>query len=50
MLWRRDSGGGKRGGGAREGAGDSCHVIHDMNFCNFFNLLSFSILNKGIYI
>ena len=41
-------GGGGGGGGAREG--DSCHVIHDMNFCNFFNSLSFSILNKGIYI
>ena len=35
-------------GGAREG--DSCHVTHDMNFYNFFNMLSFTILNKGLYI
>ena len=25
----------------------SCHVTHDMNFCNFFNLLSFTIPNKA---
>ena len=29
------------------GGGDSCHVTHDMNFCNFFNLLSFTIPNKA---
>ena len=26
---------------------NSCHVKHDMNFCNFFNLLSFTIPNKA---
>ena len=26
------------GGG---GGGNLCHVTHDMNFCNIFNLLSF---------
>ena len=39
--------GGGGGGGARDGGGDSCHVTHDMNFCNFFNLLSFTIPNKA---
>ena len=35
------------GRGARDGGGgNSCHVTHDMNFCNFFNLLSFTIPNK----
>ena len=34
------------GGGVRDG-GDSCHVTHDMNFCNFFNLLSFTIPTKA---
>ena len=34
---------GRRSGGG----GDSCHVTHDMNFCNFFNLLSFTIPNKA---
>ena len=29
------------------GGGNSCHVTHDMNFCNFFNLLSFTIPNKA---
>ena len=43
-------GGGGEGGGARDGWGDSCHVTHDMNFCNFFNLLSFTIPNKASYI
>ena len=37
-------GGGERGTG---GAGNLCHVTHDMNFCNFFNLLSFTIPNKA---
>ena len=40
---------GGMGEGGR-GRGNSCHVTHDMNFCNFFNLLSFTILNKGLYI
>ena len=37
---------GLRGRGERgtEG-GDSCHFTHDLNFCNFFNLLSFTISN-----
>ena len=39
------------GGGARDGGWggfmDSCHVTHDMNFCNFFNLLTFTISNKA---
>ena len=35
-----------RGGGGG-GRGNSCHVTHDMNFCNFFNLLSFTIPNKA---
>ena len=37
---------GRRGGerGTGEGGG------HDMNFCNFFNLLSFTISNKALYI
>ena len=35
-------------GGARDGGGwDSCNVTHDMDFCNFFNLLSFTIPNKA---
>ena len=36
-------------GGVQEGGrgGDSCHVTHDMNFCNFFNMLSFTIPNKA---
>ena len=33
------------GGWAR--VGDSCHVKHDMDFCNFFNLLGFTIPNKA---
>ena len=43
------AGGGGGGGGSagRGGGGDSCHVKHDMNFCNFFNLLSFTISNKA---
>ena len=43
--------GGERGArdGVGEGGGErnSCHVTHDMNFCNFFNLLSFTIPNKA---
>ena len=35
------------GGGGGRGEGNSCHVTHDMNFCNFFNLLSFTIPNKA---
>ena len=35
------------GGGGRDGWGDSCHVTHYMNFCNFFNLLSFTSPNKA---
>ena len=31
----------------RRGRGNSCHVTHDMNFCNFLNLLSFTIPNKA---
>ena len=27
--------------------GDSCHVKHDMDFCNFLNLLGFTIPNKA---
>ena len=27
--------------------GNSCHVTHDINFCNFFNLLNFIIPNKA---
>ena len=38
---------GGRGGGGVAGREDSCHVTHDMNFCNFFNLLSFTIPNKA---
>ena len=38
------------GGSAGHWGGDSCHVTHDMNFCNFFNLLSFTIPNKALYI
>ena len=41
--------GGKGGRRGRGVGGNSCHVTHDMNFCNFFNLLSFTILNKGLY-
>ena len=29
------------------GVGDSCHVKHDMDFCNFFILLGFTIPNKA---
>ena len=36
---------GERGSAGR--GGDSCHVTYDMNFCNFFNLLSFTIPNKA---
>ena len=44
-------GGGGGGGGGSAGRGwNSCHVTHDMNFCNFFNLLSFAIPNKAQYI
>ena len=44
----RDSGGGKgEKGAAGRGDGDSCHVTHDMNFCNVFNFLSFTIPNKA---
>ena len=35
------------GGSAGREGGNSCHVTHDMNFCNFFNLLSFTIPNKA---
>ena len=38
------------GGSAGRGLGgfmDSCHVTHDMNFCTFFNLLTFTISNKA---
>ena len=35
------------GGRGGAGRGDSCHVTHDMNFCNFSNLLSFTIPNKA---
>ena len=34
-------------GGRGTGEGDSCHVTHDMNICNFFNLLSFTIPNEA---
>ena len=40
-------GGGERGTGVWGGFMDSCHVAHDMNFCNFFNLLTFTISNKA---
>ena len=37
-----------RGGGGVAGrGGNSCHVLHDINFCNFFYLLSFTISNKA---
>ena len=39
--------GGGRGTGVGGGFMDSCHVTHDMNFCNFFNLLTFTISNKA---
>ena len=29
------------------GRGNSCHVTHDTDFCNVFNLLSFTIPNKA---
>ena len=39
---------GERGGGARDGEGEnSCHVTHDMNFCNLFHLLRLTIPNKA---
>ena len=38
------------GGGERGTGGNSCHVTYDMNFYNFFNLLSFTIPNKASYI
>ena len=25
---------------------NSCHVTHEANFCNFFNLINFTISNK----
>ena len=40
----------ERGKGVGRGTGrggNSCHIEHDMNFCNFFNLLSFTIPNKA---
>ena len=36
---------GERGSSGR--GWNSCHVTHDMIFCNFFNLLSFTIPNKA---
>ena len=43
--------GGGGGGGRSAGRGwNSCHVTQDMNFCNFFNLLSFTTPNKAYYI
>ena len=39
--------GGGGGGGRGTVEGDSCHVTHDMNICNFFNLLSFTIPNEA---
>ena len=36
---------GVKWGGGGDG-GNSCHVTHDMNFCNFFNLPTFSFLIK----
>ena len=45
------AGGGGEKWGARDGGGGGlCHVTHDMNFCNFYNLLSFTIPNKASYI
>ena len=38
------------GGGRGRDGENSCHVTHDMHFCNFFNLLSFTIPNKAEYI
>ena len=35
------------GWGVGEGEGNSCHVTHGMNFCNIFNLISFTISNKA---
>ena len=42
-------GGGEEGSAIRGGGGgvDSRHVTHDMNFCNFFNLVSFTIPNEA---
>ena len=50
MLWPSRgivAGVGGKEAGARDGGGNSCHVTQDMNFCNFFNLLSFPIPNKA---
>ena len=42
------AGGRGGGGGGRDGGrGNSCHVTYEMNFCNSFNLLSFTISNKA---
>ena len=41
------AGGGGSAGRGSGGGGNSCHVTHDMNFCNFLNLLSFTIPNKA---
>ena len=39
-------GGGERRAGEREGVAKA--VKHDMNFCNFFNLISLTISNKAL--
>ena len=43
----RGGGGGNGTWGGGGGAVDLCHFTHDMNFCNFFNLLSFTTPNKA---
>ena len=44
---------GGRGGGRDVGGGGGegrnlCHVTHGINFCNFFNLLNFTIPNRRV--
>ena len=41
------AGGRGSAGRGRGGGRNSCHVTHDMNFCNFFNLLCFTIPDKA---
>ena len=38
---------GERAGEGGGTGGDSCNVKLDMDFCNFFNLLGFTIPNKA---
>ena len=47
VKWGGGGGGGRGTGVGGGGFMDSCHVTHDMNFCNFFNLLTFTISNKA---